>query len=185
MCMLFSEKSDQLRIILGNCRTVFLWDSSEVSPRVLSVFNMAAEPIFKSLNKTFHEKCRMFRLTSGHCTPLIKMRNKPEFGVFSLQPSPRWGVGWAAIVYKKLCSIKLVIGKNLIKHEKKNKTIPFFAIIGFSLRKIKRTHYSYKLPPFLSKKPRKKPVSIKLGRCYPQNRSDMGIPFSYYLSELG
>ena len=127
----------------------------------------------KSLNKTFHEKCRMFGLPSGHCTPLIKMRNKPEFGVFSLQPSPRWGVGWAAMVYKKLCSIKLVVGKNLLNN------------IGFSLRKIKRTNYSYKLPPFLIKKPRKKPVSIKLGRCYPQNPSDMGIPFSYYLSELG
>ena len=90
----------------------------------------------------------------------------------------RGGGGGAAIVYKKLCSIKLVVGKNLIKHEKKKKTVRFFAIIGFSLWKIKRTNYSYKLPPFLIKKPRKKPVSIKLGRCYPPNPSDMGIPFS-------
>ena len=35
-------------------------------------------------------------------------------------------MGWAAIVYKKLCSIKLVVGKNLIKHEKKKKNYPFF-----------------------------------------------------------
>ena len=185
MCMLFSDKSDQLRIILGNCRIPLRLVRS-LSQGPLG-FQYGGRAFFKSLNKTFHEKCRMFRLPSGHCTPFIKMRNKPEFGVFSLQPSPRLrgGVGCAAIVYKKLCGIKLVVGKNLIRHEKKKKTIHFFAIIGFSPRKIKRTNYSYKLPPFLIKKPRKTTVSIKLGRCYPQNPSDMGIPFSYYLSELG
>ena len=88
MCMLFSEKSDNLRIIFGNCRIPLKLVRS-LSQGPLG-FQYGGRAFFKSKpGSTFYEKSLMFRLPLGHCTLFIKMRNKPEFGVFSLQPSPR------------------------------------------------------------------------------------------------
>ena len=124
MCMLFSEKSDQLRIILGDCRIPLrLVRSRSHGPLG---FQYGGRAYFQVIEQDVSREMPYVQATVRTLHPAIKMRNKPEFGVFSLQPSPRWGVGWAAIVYKKLCSIKLVVGKNVIKHEKKNKTILFF-----------------------------------------------------------
>jgi len=97
MCMLFSEKSDHLRIILGNCR-IPLRLARSVSQGPLG-FQYGGRD-FSRRDKIEHDVSR---------GKFIKMRNKPEFGVFSLQPSPRLrgGVGWAAIVYKKTLWYKI------------------------------------------------------------------------------